>query len=115
MIIIIDLDYKVNSIKVINWKSRQYQTPGRASRLLMTFLYLMLTYLEISGQQYTRTELSVFNGLGQGDVFSISQDSLGYIWMATAWRPASISATLSLFGQNQLTAWVMRLFIKMQK
>ena len=81
MIIIIDLDYKVNSIKVINWKSRQYQTPGRASRLLMTFLYLMLTYLEISGQQYTRTELSVFNGLGQGDVFSISQDSLGYIWI----------------------------------
>ena len=81
MIIIIDLDYKVNSIKVINWKSQQYQIPGRVIRLWMAFSYLTFLCPEMSAQQYTRTELSVFNGLGQGDVYNISQDSLGYIWI----------------------------------
>lgn len=47
----------------------------------MLCLCLALFYLEMSAQQYARTELSVFNGLGQGDVYNISQDSLGYIWI----------------------------------
>lgn len=66
---------------MINWKSRQYQFPGRALGLWMPYLYLTLICLEMSAQQYTRTELSVFNGLGQGDVYNISEDSLGYIWI----------------------------------
>ncbi|MBK9984926.1 MAG: histidine kinase [Saprospiraceae bacterium] len=37
--------------------------------------------MEVSAQQYFRTELSVINGLGQGDVHHISQDSLGYVWI----------------------------------
>ncbi len=49
--------------------------------LWMAFSYLTLLCPEMSGQQYTRTELSIFNGLGQGDVYNISEDSLGYIWI----------------------------------
>lgn len=45
-------------------------------------LYILTrTAIPLQAQQYNRTELSVLNGLGQGDVYSISQDSLGYIWI----------------------------------
>lgn len=37
--------------------------------------------LLLHSQQYHRTELSVINGLGQGSVTHISEDSLGYIWI----------------------------------
>ena len=66
---------------MITWKSRQYQIRGRALGLWMPLLFLVGMCTEITAQQYTRTELSIFNGLGQGDVYNISQDSLGYIWI----------------------------------
>lgn len=66
---------------MILWTSRQFQYPGRALCLWIPYICLSLIGIEVSAQEYTRTELSVFNGLGQGDVYSISQDSLGYIWI----------------------------------
>lgn len=66
---------------MIPWTTQPFQYLARALCQWIPYLCLSLTGFELFAQQYTRTELSAFNGLGQGDVYSISQDSLGYIWI----------------------------------
>src|SRR5687767_14505777 len=61
-------------------------TPGNVShsfsRILFTISLLSWPFLLVS-QQYNFTRLSVENGLAQSQVYSILQDSRGYLWMGT--------------------------------
>ncbi len=56
-------------------KHRQY------SICILLFLCQAGLMSDVSGQQYIRTEFTIVNGLGQGDVNYITEDSFGYVWI----------------------------------
>lgn len=64
----------------MDW-SRQHYLSRNVLFLWLVIFYLAVYPTFVYAQQYYRTELSVLNGLGQGDVYHISQDSLGYVWI----------------------------------
>lgn len=47
------------------------------------FIFLLLTVLDLSGQQPALRQYSVDNGLPSSEVYHILQDSKGYMWLAT--------------------------------